>query len=82
MIARPFVGRYPNFTRTANRHDFSLPPSGPTVLNLLHQAGLETIGGGEIGDIFAGSGLSRSLRTRSLRCHNLNLLKNVCLFSI
>ena len=65
VIARPFVGRYPNFTRTANRHDFSLPPSGPTVLNLLQQAGLETIGVGKIGDIFAGSGLSRSLRTRS-----------------
>ena len=34
-------------------------------VNLLQQAGLETIGVGKIGDIFAGSGLSRSLRTRS-----------------
>ena len=63
VIARPFVGKAPHFTRTANRHDFSLPPPRPTVLNALQEAGFATIGVGKIGDIFAGSGLTRSLRT-------------------
>ena len=65
VIARPFVGTAPNFTRTANRHDFSLEPPRPTVLDALQKAGLETIGVGKIGDIFAGRGLTRSLRTTS-----------------
>ena len=65
VIARPFVGTAPNFTRTANRHDFSLEPPRATVLDALRKAGLETIGVGKIGDIFAGRGLTRSLRTTS-----------------
>lgn len=65
VIARPFVGTAPNFTRTANRHDFSLEPPRSTVLDALRKAGLETIGVGKIGDIFAGRGLTRSLRTTS-----------------
>ena len=34
VIARPFTGEYP-FTRTANRHDFSLVPPKETMLDLL-----------------------------------------------
>ena len=26
VIARPFIGDHPNFTRTSNRHDYSLAP--------------------------------------------------------
>lgn len=65
IIARPFVGTYPNFTRTANRHDFSLAPPAPTMLDLLQQAGYDVIGVGKISDIFAGQGLTESLRTIS-----------------
>lgn len=63
VIARPFVGTHP-FTRTANRHDYALPPPHPTMLNALQDAGLATIGVGKIGDIFAGSGIGESIRTQ------------------
>jgi phosphopentomutase len=64
VIARPFVGEPGNFTRTANRHDFSmLPPR--TVLNALTDAGVPVIGIGKISDIFAASGISESHPTKS-----------------
>ena len=62
VIARPFVGIYPNYERTAGRHDFSLEPP-PTVLDALKDAGLAAIGVGKIADIFAGRGLTKSLGT-------------------
>ncbi len=64
VIARPFTGEYP-FTRTANRHDFSLLPPSDTIVDLLEKAGYDTISVGKIYDIFAGSGLSESNRTTS-----------------
>ena len=57
VIARPFVGMYPDFTRTSNRHDFSLVPPKDTMLNLLKEAGFDVISVGKINDIFAGSGI-------------------------
>ena len=63
VIARPFTGQWP-FTRTANRHDFSLVPPR-TVLNAVSEAGLDVIGVGKIGDIFAGSGVTESHPTKS-----------------
>lgn len=60
VIARPFVGEAPNFTRTVNRHDFSLEPPRETILDMLKKAGLSTIGVGKIHDIFAGRGLTRT----------------------
>ena len=63
VIARPFVGEPGHFTRTANRHDFSLKPPAPTMLDRLQEAGLATIGVGKIYDIFAGQGISETHRT-------------------
>lgn len=63
VIARPFVGKYPEFTRTSNRHDFSLVPPKDTMLNLLEKAGFDVISVGKINDIFAGSGITESTRT-------------------
>ncbi len=63
VIARPYVGEYPNFVRTPKRHDFSLEPTGPTMLDRLHDVGLATIGVGKISDIFAGKSISRSYVT-------------------
>ena len=65
VIARPFVGTPGNFTRTANRHDFSLEPPKETLLDALRKAGLTTIGVGKIRDIFAGQGLSEFVYTKS-----------------
>ncbi len=64
VIARPFTGKAPHFTRTANRHDFSLLPPAATMLDVLRQSGMDVIGVGKIGDIFAGQGLTESLPTK------------------
>lgn len=64
MIARPFTGVYPHFTRTANRHDFSLEPPGVTMLDLLREQGRGTVAVGKISDIFAGRGVSRAIPTK------------------
>lgn len=61
VIARPYVG--PNkdhFTRTANRHDFGLKPTGGTDLDRLHDAGYQVIAIGKINDIFSGAGIDRA----------------------
>lgn len=75
VIARPFTGEYP-FTRTANRHDFSLLPPADTMLNLLQGAGYDTISVGKIYDIFAGSGISESHRTTS-NTHGMQVTKEL-----
>lgn len=65
VIARPFVGEPGNFTRTANRHDFSLEPPADTLLDAVQKAGLTTIGVGKIYDIFAGRGISEYVYNKS-----------------
>jgi phosphopentomutase len=65
VIARPFVGVPGNFTRTANRKDYSVKPPGKTILNHLYDAGIEVVAVGKISDIFAGEGISRSIHTES-----------------
>ena len=67
VIARPFVGEFPNYKRSAKRHDFSLEPPQDTMLDALSSAGLDTIGVGKISDIFAGHGISESYYTHSNR---------------
>ena len=62
VIARPFTGDWP-FTRTANRHDYSLLPPR-TMLNAISEAGKAVIGVGKISDIFAGSGVTESYPTK------------------
>ena len=57
VIARPFVGSPGSFVRTTNRRDFSLPPRGETVLDLLHGRGVRTTSIGKVDDLFAGRGL-------------------------
>ena len=49
-----------NFTRTVNRHDFSLEPPKDTILDMLKAAGKDVIGVGKIYDIFAGKGLTKT----------------------
>jgi len=59
VIARPFLGSCAaNFKRTSRRHDFSLPPTAPTVLDRLAAAGHSVYGVGKIRDIFAGQGIT------------------------
>jgi phosphopentomutase len=63
VIARPFEGSPGSFHRTYERHDFSMEPTGPTVLDHAKAAGLRTFGIGKIEDLFAGRGLSGSVHT-------------------
>ena len=66
IIARPYVGPdKDHFTRTANRRDFSLEPTGETDLDRLKAAGLAVIGVGKINDIFAGHGITKGYHNES-----------------
>lgn len=65
VIARPFVGNYPDYVRTSNRHDYSLQPPSKTMLNYLQESGKKVISVGKISDIFAGYGVDEGHRTVS-----------------
>lgn len=66
IIARPFVGTGAHhFKRTANRKDFSVRPTGETVVERAFKAGREVIGLGKIADIFDRVGISTEIRTES-----------------
>lgn len=64
VIARPFIGSDGNYTRTTNRHDYSLEPPKETILDELKKAGKDVIGVGKIHDIFAGRGLTSYVYTK------------------
>ena len=65
VIARPFVGSDGHYTRTPNRHDFSLEPPGTTLLDAIRENGLDSIAVGKINDIFAGRGTTEHVYTKS-----------------
>ena len=65
VIARPFTGESPDFTRTANRHDFSLGPPRETLLDAVSSAGMTVYAIGKINDIFAGRGVTKTVSTKS-----------------
>lgn len=68
VIARPFEGEgtaADPYVRTADRHDFSVPPPRDTLLDAVRESGLEVRAVGKISDIFAGRGVTVSTPTRS-----------------
>ncbi|MGH3023631.1 MAG: phosphopentomutase [Gaiellaceae bacterium] len=65
VIARPFVGTPGHYTRTPNRHDWSLRPRQPNYLTLVREAGNPVHGVGKIHDIFAGVDVDESHPTKS-----------------
>ncbi|MDD6442300.1 MAG: phosphopentomutase, partial [bacterium] len=65
VIARPFIGKAPDFQRTSNRHDYSLLPPKDTMLDAMLSAGYDTYGIGKISDIFAGKGIAHSQRIKN-----------------
>ena len=65
VIARPYIGMWPDYKCTANRHDFSLEPPKTTLLDEIKRAGLDSIGVGKIYDIFAGRGVTEYVRNQS-----------------
>ena len=67
VIARPFMGEPGNFQRTSGRRDFSLVPPKDTILDLMSEAGFPTLSIGKIFDLFAGRGITTSIKTTSNR---------------
>lgn len=66
VIARPFKGSAGSFIRTENRRDYSMLPPANTVLDHLIAQGRPVTGIGKISDIFAGRGLSRSVKATGI----------------
>ncbi len=65
VIARPFIGSgNGNYTRTTNRHDFSLEPPAETLLDAVQRTGQDVIAVGKIHDIFAGRGMTETIYTK------------------
>ena len=65
VIARPFAGEPGSFYRTKDRRDYSLPPTGETILDVLVASGVPVTAIGKIFDIFTGRGISTSLSAKS-----------------
>jgi phosphopentomutase len=65
VIARPFVGTPGSFTRTANRHDYALPPFHETLLDRMKAAGWPVVAIGKVEDLFAGRGVTNAVHTAS-----------------
>ena len=66
VIARPYVGNETvGYTRTANRHDYSLLPPSRTMLDAVKAAGLDVLAVGKIHDIFAGQGDTEHVYNKS-----------------
>jgi len=58
VIARPFAGRAGDYRRTPNRKDFSIAPTGTTLLDRMADAGVARVGIGKVDDLFAGRNIS------------------------
>jgi phosphopentomutase len=65
VIARPFTGNEGKYVRTTRRHDYSLSPTGKTVLDYLKENSYKVKGVGKIIDIFNNKGITDSVHTES-----------------
>lgn len=65
VIARPFIGTPGKFARTANRHDYAVPPPQGMLLDRLAERGVFTASVGKIYDIFLGRGIGSSAKTKN-----------------
>lgn len=65
VIARPFSDRDGEFYRTGGRHDYSLEPTGKTLLDGLKEKNFDVISVGKINDIFASRGVTESNPTKN-----------------
>ena len=65
VIARPFIGSSGNYKRTTNRSDFSIDPTGDTILDVLSNSDISTIGIGKVNDLFNYRGINIQEKTKS-----------------
>ena len=64
VIARPFAGEPGEFTRTANRKDFAVPPPKGMLLDQLEERDVPVFSIGKIFDIFLGRGIRDYEKTK------------------
>lgn len=65
VIARPFVKENGEYKRTTNRKDFSIDPIEDTILDVLSEAGIDTVAIGKVNDLFNYKGIKVSIHTKS-----------------
>lgn len=65
VIARPFVEENGVYTRTADRKDYAVSPSGRTMMDMVKDGGQTVFAVGKIEDIFNGQGVTESLHNKS-----------------
>ncbi len=65
VIARPYVMENGKRTRTADRKDYAVSPTGKTVLDHVKDSGKTVYAIGKIRDIFNGQGVNISVHTES-----------------
>jgi phosphopentomutase len=65
VIARPFLGAPGHFARTANRHDYAVPPPKGMLLDQLDDRGVLVHSVGKIFDVFLGRGIRESAKTKN-----------------
>ena len=63
VIARPFTGKSGQFTRTANRKDFAVPPPVGMLLDRLAERNVPVYSVGKIADVFLNRGITRYRKT-------------------
>jgi phosphopentomutase len=64
VIARPFLGHPGNFKRTANRHDYAVPPPPGMLLDQLEARKVPVFSIGKIFDVFLGRGIQEHEKTQ------------------
>jgi phosphopentomutase len=65
VIARPFNGTPGHFARTANRHDYAVPPPKGMLLDRLQEQDIPIHSVGKIFDVFLGRGIGESSKTKN-----------------
>ena len=65
VIARPYTREGGIYTRTSDRKDYAVSPSGPTLLDHIEEAGMTVYAIGKISDIFNKQGITISIHTES-----------------
>jgi phosphopentomutase len=65
VIARPFEGPLGAFRRTANRHDYAVPPPQGMLLDKLSESHVNVYSVGKIFDVFLGRGIDGHVTTKS-----------------
>ncbi|MCP3942110.1 MAG: phosphopentomutase [Desulfobacteraceae bacterium] len=67
VIARPFIGnKNGNYTRTGNRHDYSVSPPTKTLLDHIKEENGEVISIGKIADIYANQGITKQVKATGI----------------